>query len=370
MTMARERPYAYYNALHHFVQLSIAAYACYYAYMVAIVLGSTGYTGELLLRLLARHPHVEAVYAVSQSRAGEKICIRGEAVQAAAFACSDYCFVGMDELPQLEGDVLFSALPHLRSAAVWKNFVGKCVIVDLAADMRVPDDALFRAHYGQPAPVIPDARVAYGIPEIYGDVIASADIIANPGCFPTAALIPLMPLVQEGVIQKDIVINAITGISGAGKSSNPAYLFSSRTENVGAYGAGTTHRHWAELCYYLRGHSVLFTPHLAPLSRGIACTTVCRLRSGAQEKDILYSYAQSYSATPFIHFVRSYIPQTADVRGSNRCDYGWQLNEDGTLILFSVIDNLLKGASGQAIQNMNIRMGFDERAGLPCVAEL
>ena len=368
--MARERPHAYYHTLHHFVRLSIAAYACYYEYMVAIVLGSTGYTGELLLRLLARHPHVEAVYAVSQSRPGEAIAFRGEPLRAPVFACSDYCFVGMDELPHLEGDVLFSALPHLHSATVWKDFVGKCVVIDLAADMRVPDDALFRSRYGQPVPVVPDAQIAYGIPEIYRDAIASADIIANPGCFPTAALIPLMPLTQEGIIQKDIVINAITGISGAGKSSDPAYLFSSCTENAGAYSAGTSHRHWTELSYYLRGHSVLFTPHLAPLSRGIACTTVCRLRSGAQEKDILYSYAQSYSATPFVHYVRSYIPQTGDVRGSNRCDYGWHLDEDGNLILFSVIDNLLKGASGQAIQNMNIRMGFNEADGLPCVAEL
>lgn len=353
--------------------------------MIAIVLGSTGYTGELLLRLLDEHPHVERIYAVSQSRSGAVW-----SASAPQFEVSDKLvgYLSSDELPRLKADVLFSALPHLKSTEVWREMVGKMIIIDLAADLRIPDAELFESRYAVRPPSLPgEVAIAYGIPELYREQVSHADVIANPGCFPTAGLIPLVPLARAGLLQSEIVVNAITGISGAGKSIDPNYLFSARSENVGAYKPGNKHRHWAEFQHYLPGHQIQFTPHLAPLSRGISATISCRLRSGADEKDLIYSYAQAYSSTPFIRYVGQYgndttesvghgevpathIPQTADVRGSNRCDFSWQIDSDGRLLLFSVIDNLMKGASGQAIQNMNVRLGLAEDAGLPRNAEM
>lgn len=342
--------------------------------MVAIVLGSTGYTGALLLRLLDGHPGVEKVYALSQSRGGTAVRMH-RAPHIASGKIQGY--LSMKSLPTLKADVLFSALPHMQSAPVWKELARTMVVIDLAADARIPDGALFASRYGHRPPVLPAGlRVAYGIPELYGEHIAHADVIANPGCFPTAGLIPLVPLAREGLLRDDIIVHAITGISGAGKSRDPDYLFSARTENSGAYKPGTAHRHWAEFAHYLTGHHIQFTPHLAPLSRGIVATIHCRLRSGASEKDLIYSYAQAYASAPFVRYVGNnadgagHIPQTADVRGSNRCDFSWHIDSDGRVILFSVIDNLMKGASGQAVQNMNLRMGFDQRDGLPIHGEL
>lgn len=355
--------------------------------MVVIVLGSTGYTGGLLLRLLDAHPQVERIYAISQSRSG---AVWSAAAPQLGFSGKIRGYLPPSDLPRLKADVLFSALPHLTSTEVWRGVVGgrgggEMVVIDLAADLRIPDAALFESRYGAPPPTLSSGvSVAYGIPELYREQIVKADVIANPGCFPTAGLIPLVPLVRGGLLQSEIVISAITGISGAGKSRDPNYLFSTRTENAGAYKPGNEHRHWAEFQHYLSGHQIQFIPHLAPLARGIAATISCRLRSGADEKDIIYSYAQAYPSTPFVRYVgqhygnatdgtaaqAAYIPQTAAVRGSNRCDFSWRIDKDGRLLLFSVIDNLMKGASGQAVQNMNVRFGLAEDAGLPRNAEL
>lgn len=356
--------------------------------MIAIVLGSTGYTGELLLRLLDGHPQIERIYAISRSRSG---MVSNAAAPRLGSSGKISGYLPPSELPRLKADVLFSALPHLQSTEVWRGMAGKMLVVDLAADLRIPDAVLFESRYGAPPPTLSsEINIAYGIPELYREQIVNADVIANPGCFPTAGLIPLVPLVRDRLLQSDIVINAITGISGAGKSHNSNYLFSTRSENAGAYKPGSEHRHWTEFQHYLPGHHIQFIPHLAPLSRGIAATISCRLRSGADEKDIIYSYAQAYPSTPFVRYVgqrdggvvgggntaggaatkAGYIPQTAAVRGSNRCDFSWRIDDDGRILLFSVIDNLMKGASGQAIQNMNVRLGFDEDAGLPRNAEL
>ena len=340
--------------------------------MRVIVLGSSGYTGEVLLRLLLHHPEVSALIAVSTSQCGKKIYLPREAEDASEkCAESEGRYQPLENLDRWNADILFSALPHLHSADAWKDMASSMVIVDLAADMRLRDRALFHQFYGvdPPGMELSNQRV-YGLCEIYKDAIRTSDLIANPGCFPTAALIPLIPLAHEGVIRGDIIMNAITGASGAGKNAHSRFLFAERNENCGAYMAGRSHRHVAELIENLPNHDILFTPHLAPLARGIVMTIVTHLRSGATEKDLYYSYHHYYQGCPFARYRPGYLPQSADVRGSNRCDFSWQINDDGTLLIFSAIDNLLKGAAGQAIQNMNIRFGLDETAGLPAHSEL
>ncbi len=340
--------------------------------MRVIILGSGGYTGQMLLRLLLHHPDVSGIVAVSTSRAGQRVVLARESGDySGKLDVGGGVYQPMEKLEQWGGDVLFSALPHLRSVDAWRDLVGKLVVIDLAADMRLQGGDLFRSLYGVD---MPDAgltgRAVYGLSEIYGDKIASADLIANPGCFPTAILLPLLPLAYEGVIGSEVVCTAITGTSGGGGAGNPVFLLSERIESSGAYKPGRSHRHWGELSEQLPGHSVSFTPHLAPLSRGITATIVTRLRSGAGEKDLHYSYHQYYQGRAFVRFLADTLPQSGDVRGSNCCAFSWRLEEDGQLLLFSAIDNLIKGASGQAVQNMNLRFGLAETSGLPVNSEL
>jgi N-acetyl-gamma-glutamyl-phosphate reductase len=262
-------------------------------------------------------------------------------------------------------DVVFSALPHLASAKACAPLFGRCVVIDLSADFRLRDAAIFRAAYGVEPPR-PDLQpgAVYGLAEWYRDALGRADIIANPGCYPTATLLPLLPLARAGMLRGTAIVNAISGISGAGRKEKTDLLFVERSENVNAYSAGTSHRHAPEILQELRAAdgklSLLFTPHMAPLRRGMAVTTVVELNGESDIGEILRS---AFGASPFIALTGDRIPQTREVWGSNRCDIGWKL-EGRHLMLFSAIDNLVKGASGQAVQNMNIRFGLAETAGL------
>jgi N-acetyl-gamma-glutamyl-phosphate reductase len=336
--------------------------------MRVAVLGATGYTGLVLLRLLADHPDVEDIVPVSTSQPGAPVSEVDHGLSpaiAAKLASTGGKLATMDEARRLAEkpgiDVVFSALPHLKSAEACAPFLGASVVIDLSADFRFADAAAFATVYGHAHPR-PDLlpRAVYGLAEWHTDRIRRADIIANPGCYPTATLLPLLPLARAGLVDGTVVVNAISGISGAGKKERFDLLFCERTENAGAYNPGRVHRHAPEIEGELQAAraslSLLFTPHLAPIKRGM-CGSVGALLAAA------------YEGRPFVRLTGSRVPQTRDTWGSNRCDIGWH-REGDSLLLFSAIDNLVKGASGQAVQNMNLRFGLDEAAGLPLNGQL
>jgi N-acetyl-gamma-glutamyl-phosphate reductase len=262
----------------------------------------------------------------------------------------------------------------LKSGDVCAMFLGTSVIIDLSADFRFRDAGVFTRAYGA-APPRPDllAKAVYGLAEWHTEAIRHSDLIANPGCYTTAGLLPILPLLKEKMIKEKVIINAMSGISGAGKKLETNYLFCERSENAGAYTPGTTHRHCAEIQaevdQTIRGHKVFFNPHLAPMVRGIAATISTTLVKPADRKSILAVYEKYYGQKPFVSIRETGLPQTGDVWGSNRCDIGLHI-EDDELFIFSVLDNLIKGASGQAIQNMNLRFNLPETAGLKLHSEL
>ena len=338
--------------------------------MKAAILGITGYTGQVLLRILAAHPDITEIITVSSSKAGQSITGFDPGISPAVLdkmTSTGGKALTIEEAAGKAPDVVFAALPHLESAVLCAPFFGKSVVIDLSADFRIKDPALFTKSYGA-APPRPDLleQAVYGLCEWYGEAINKADLIANPGCYPTASLLPLLPLLKEGVLTGKIVINAISGISGAGKKLKDNLLFCERTENSGAYNPGKTHRHLSEIESQLHtvksGVSAFFTPHLAPLKRGMAVTTFTELSKPLAKADCMALYRKYYGASPFIK-LREDIPQTADTWGTNRCDISVHVEGEG-IYLFSAIDNLMKGASGQAVQCMNIRFGLPETAGL------
>jgi N-acetyl-gamma-glutamyl-phosphate reductase len=338
--------------------------------MKAGILGFTGYTGLVLFRLLVDHPDVTGIIPISSSRAGESILDVDKGLAPASLdkvVTDGGKLVTPEEGRDLKPDVVFAALPHVESAKMCARFADSCVVIDLSADFRFRDARVFERVYGahHPEPGLL-ARSIYGLTEWNREGIATSDIIANPGCYPTATLLPLLPLLAEKLGGGRAVVNAISGISGAGRKVQAQYLFCERTENAGAYSPGTTHRHMPEIEAGMKeadgSASLLFTPHLAPVKRGMTVTTVLPLARKTSEAEIGAIFANRYGESPFVRIVPG-IPQSRDVWGSNRCDIGFRL-EDGAVMLFSAIDNLIKGASGQAVQNMNVRFGFDEKAGL------
>jgi len=356
----------------------------------AAVLGTTGYTGMILLRLLIEHPEVDKIIPVSSSKPGVPLSSIDPGLGVSGMEKTKSVggeTVSIEKATKLNPDVVFSALPHLASARTCEPFFGKSIVIDLSADFRIKDAELFRKSYGEPPPRVDLLdRAVYGLCEVYRDEIRKADIIANPGCYPTATLLPLYPLFKNNLIEKGrIVINALSGISGAGKKAELKLLFCERSENTSAYSPGSTHRHAGEIQQRIKefagipkGYSlaadshdfeVLFTPHMVPLKRGMFITTTVSLAREIENSELNSIFLDAYTSSPFISLTFDYIPQTRDVWGSNRCDIGWHL-EGRTLILFSVIDNLIKGASGQAIQNLNIRFGFIETAGLRSYGEI
>ena len=280
-------------------------------------------------------------------------------------------FISVEDAVGKHPDVVFAALPHLASATVCAPFFGKSVVIDLSADFRIKDRGVFVQAYGQepPRPDLLDQAV-YGLAEWHTEAIQKADLIANPGCYPTCSLLPLLPLVRDGVVESRVIINALSGISGAGKKVEAKYLFTERTESVQLYSPGRKHRHTQEIETELKfadeRTQVLFNPHLVPLKRGMEATIVVELKPGRSLADAETSWQTTYSSRPFARYVGSRLPASSEVWGSNRCDWA-AVQEGQSLIISSVIDNLVKGASGQAVQNMNLRFGFSETAGLSVV---
>jgi N-acetyl-gamma-glutamyl-phosphate reductase len=340
--------------------------------MQAVIYGSTGYAGQVLLRLLTEHPDIQTIYPVSSSRAGASIMetdpgISARSLEKTAASGGRYCSPA--ELPKSGIDAVFGALPHLESAKLLEPHIGSSVVIDLSADFRLKDPELFRHYYGAPPPLPEHLDSAvYGLCEWYRKEIAAADLIAVPGCYPSAALYPLLPLCRDGIVTGPVIINALTGISGAGKKAKTNNLFNERSETARAYNPGKAHRHWAEIssriadCGGMNSVEISFTPHLVPMKQGMAVSTWTRLREADDEavKDCFRKY---YGNEAFIRLRGEDIPETRQVRWSNRCDIGWR-REGDALLLFSVIDNLIKGAAGQAVQAMNIRFRLREDSGL------
>lgn len=338
--------------------------------MKAAVIGATGYTGMVLLRILEAHPEITQIIAVSSSKPGEPVSSEdpGLGTLSAKYNDTEGKFATVEETALLKPDVVFAALPHLASATVCGPFFGKAVVIDLSADFRIKDRAVFAQAYGQepPRPDLLDQAV-YGLAEWHTEAIRKADLIANPGCYTTCSLLPLLPLYRAGILSSRPVINALSGISGAGKKAEMKYLLTERAESVQLYSPGRKHRHTQEIETELRfadpGVQVLFNPHLVPMKRGMEATIVVDLKPGKTLADAERAWSEAYTGRPFARYVGTRIPASAEVWGSNRCDWS-ACQEGGTLILSSVLDNLVKGASGQAVQNMNLRFGFPETLGL------
>jgi len=332
------------------------------------ILGASGYTGSDLLRLLLIHPNVEVTYLTADKHSGKLI--------------SDV-FPNLRDLIDLElqpldpnsipgdVDIVFCALPHGKSASIVKELFNRSIhIIDLGADFRLSYEN-YKKWYGEhPCPDLISEAV-YGITELKKSDIARAKLVANPGCYPESAILGLAPLFQRKLIDEEsIIIDSKSGVSGAGRSPELSYLFCEVNEGIKAYKVGE-HRHTPEINEVLSEYtgtevSVSFTPHLIPMDRGILSTIYVRLKDGLKSSELLDEYDEFYDGEKFIRIRNeNEFPSTVEVKGSNFCDIGIKSDPaKKTAIIISVIDNLVKGASGQAIQNMNVMMEFDESTGL------
>jgi N-acetyl-gamma-glutamyl-phosphate reductase len=340
------------------------------------VLGASGYTGAELVRLLLRHPGAEIALLTADRRAGQTM--RQVFPQFSPF--------DLPKLQSIEGidwagaglDLIFCALPHATTQKVVSQVFAALPaikVVDLSADFRLADTAAYARWYGHEhhAPEL-QRRAVYGLVEVYREEIRRARLVANPGCYTTCAQLPLIPLLRAKVIDPDeIVIDAKSGMTGAGRAAKEEMLFSEVSEGFHAYGVGR-HRHMAELDQEFskaagREVIVTFTPHLVPMNRGILSTIYVRgLRTSAE--DLHAILLKSYVSEPFVHVLPfGEMPQTRHVRGSNLTFIGMTKDRiAGRAIICSALDNLVKGASGQAVQNMNLMLGFPETTGLEQVA--
>lgn len=334
------------------------------------IIGITGYVGEELLRLLCRHPEVAEI----RGAAGDHNKAAIDRIYPNLRGSAHLEVMGMEQTGELIewADQIFLALPHGLSSPYAREAmaVGKRV-VDLAADFRLPDPLLYQKWYQEPhgAPELLDQAV-YGLPELFRPLIKKARLIANPGCYPTSALLALAPLLKAGLIAAgDIIIDSKSGVTGAGRALVPGSLFCECDESVKAYGVGT-HRHTPEIAHYaslLAGTKVMvaFTPHLIPMTRGILSTIYVSLTERLSTGELRQLYRQFYEGEHFVHLCEEgEWPQTSWVKGSNHCFLGLAAGEGGRAVLVAVIDNLVKGAAGQAVQNMNLMWEIEETAGL------
>ncbi|MCB1861135.1 MAG: N-acetyl-gamma-glutamyl-phosphate reductase [Gammaproteobacteria bacterium] len=338
---------------------------------VAIV-GGTGYTGVELLRLLAGHPNVELSIITSRSEAGRSVSelfpnLRGRL---------DLCFSEPDTALLKRCDLIFFATPNgTAMQQVPALIAAGSRVIDLAADFRIKDIAVWERWYGMqhacPALV---AEAVYGLPEVNRDAVRSAQLVANPGCYVTAVTLGFLPLLEQNVVSVgNLIANCVSGVSGAGRGANVAMLMGEAGESFKAYGV-PGHRHLPEILQNLSHATkqevgLTFVPHLAPMVRGIHATLYARITEAADYQAL---YEARYQHEPFVDVLPPGAhPETRSVRGSNDCRISLHRPQQGnTLVVLSVIDNLVKGAAGQAVQNMNLMLGFDERAGLDSIALL
>jgi N-acetyl-gamma-glutamyl-phosphate reductase len=327
------------------------------------IFGASGYTGAELLRLCARHPALDVVLATGDTTAGTPVAALYPSL---APAYPELVLAEPDPAAAEGLDLVFLALPHGASQSLVPDLrkrVGR--IVDLAADFRLRDPALYPAWYGEPhtAPELL-ADAVLGIPELFRDEVQAADLVAAAGCYVTAAALALAPLVRAGAIETEgVIVDAASGVSGAGRMPRPTSHFAAVNEDFVAYGL-LTHRHTPEI-EQATGAGVLFTPHLAPMTRGILAT--CYARPAAGGPDPLEELRRFYQDEPFV-LVGEAPPSTKSTAGSNCARITARVDpRTGWVIVLCALDNLVKGASGQAVQCANLVLGLPETAGLPTV---
>ncbi len=315
--------------------------------MKVSIIGASGYAGEELIRLLHGHPHAEIVHLTSERHTGEKI----SKLYPHLTHIYDNILDSMEDVRRIaeDSDVLFIALPHGHAMKLVKAIAGLPVhIIDLGADYRFADTSVYETWYHVPH-TDPEAERVYGLSELYRDAIRGAHLIGNAGCYTTASILALTPLVQKHLVQMDsILVDAVSGVSGAGRTPKESTHFPEFYDSFTAYGA-VSHRH---------------TPEIEQ-----ALSEQAGLADGVTEKDVDAAFAARYADEFFIRLLgRGAYPSTKYVRGTNYCDIAWHIDpRTHRVIVFSAIDNLVKGAAGQAIQNMNIALGLDERTGLDLV---
>ncbi len=329
----------------------------------AAILNVTGYAGAELARILHGHPGVELVSVTGRSGAGKDLCevfphLRGVDLRISS------------EVEEAV-DVVFSALPHAASAERLGPFLERGVsVVDISADFRLKDLGVYQSWYGveHPYPEYIEAAV-YGLPELRRREISGTRLVANPGCFPTGAILGMAPAVHAGIVEPEVVYDAKSGVSGAGRSGDVRYNFSELNDNSQAYGL-SGHRHQPEMSQELSAVSssgdvsVTFIPHLAPMTRGILGTCYARLEDGVDQGRVESLYRDFYAGEPFVA-VAGEPPSTKQTWASNDClVYPVVRGETGWLVVVTALDNLVKGAAGSGVQNMNVMLGLPETAGL------
>ncbi len=338
------------------------------------ICGGSGYAGAELLRILAGHPHATVTAVTSEKSSGKSPVDLFP--HLATYAGLLYEPLEPETLLK-KADLFFMALPHKASQPAVATFFnsGKKVI-DLSADFRLKDPAVYEEWYKTPheqRDVLKNA--VYGLPELHRAKIKRARLVANPGCYPTGSILGVYPALKAGLVQPEsIVIDSKSGASGAGRQSDVKYSFCEVNDSFMAYGIAT-HRHTPEIEQELSAIAggelaVNFTPHLLPLDRGIISTIYLKLKKKASSEDAVKIYQKAYKNEPFVRVLEGEkLPVLKAVRGTNRCDIGMKVNQrTGTLVVVTAIDNLVKGASGQAVHNMNLMMGFPEDAGLTALA--
>ncbi len=334
--------------------------------MKVSVIGATGYTGVELVRYLLHHPEVEIEMLTSESFAGKKISEVYPGIK-----CDIVC--ERLNIEKIKSFLVFTALPHGTSAQVVGRLFDRGIrVIDFSADFRINSARVYSSWYGVPHPredLL--SRAVYGLPEIYKDKIKKAVLVANPGCYPTSVILALAPLLKNKLIRKEgIVVDSKSGVSGAGRNPTLQTHFPEVNENINAYKV-TGHRHLPEMEQELgkiAGEKVklIFIPHLIPVNRGILSTCYADLVESLTTEDLLGIYAEFYQREPFVEILPAgSFPHTKEVLWSNRCRIGLNVDKRSSkVIVISAIDNLVKGASGQAIQNMNLMCGFEEKMGL------
>lgn len=337
------------------------------------IVNVTGYSGMELARLLYRHPEVELTSVTGRSAAGQRL---GDVLPH----LGDIDLTVTEDLTEAV-DFVFSALPQVASAAALAPLVRQGLpVVDISADFRLKDPENYKAWYkaDHPAPELL-ADAVYGLTEWYRDAIAACRLVANPGCYPTSALLALAPAIRAGLIQPDIIIDSKSGVSGAGRGLGLAHHYAEANENVAAYGLGG-HRHLPEMTQEFAAYQpgfeprITFVPHLIPMTRGILSTCYANLIDGklapgrAGDDQLRELYTEHYRGEPFVRVVNK-PPQTKHTLSNNYCHvYPVIDHRTNRLVVVSVLDNLVKGAAGQAIQNMNLMAGYPETLGVDALA--
>lgn len=336
------------------------------------IIGATGYTGVELLRILLHHTGVEVTALTSQKYAGVRIDqVFPSLKNHLGIACEE---LNVDRISE-KADLVFTAVPHKTAMEVVPSFYKREKrVVDLSADFRLKDAAVYERWYQKHTAVDLLPEAVYGLPELHREKIRNARVVGNPGCYPTGALIGLIPFVKRGMISLDsIIIDSKSGVSGAGRDVVLGSLFCEVNEGVKAYKI-FEHRHLPEIeqeVSQMAGKkiAVTFVPHLIPMDRGILTTLYLTLLKKMKTEEVLSLFQEEYHGEPFVRiYPKGKLPNTKDVRGSNYCDVGISVNEEGhRMVIVTAIDNLVKGASGEAIQNMNIMLGFPEAMGLDVI---